>query len=509
MKRLLTNIQKKNTFFAIFFFIFLSMGNLQGQTLEITIEEQSSYTDTIAIPILLDSVIQIGSITLGIEFDTTALEFLTLNEDGDLSGIFFHNQQNNVVIAAWFSLNPIIQADTFAIAYFKKKENVCNAPVTWANLSNELVTDEFGAPITVIKNNGYAYFLYNENPTLTYPAPNEINIPVNTLFRWNGSNLSCVKQFRYQLATDANFTQVISDTIIIDTVLAVTNMQELTNHYWRVGKVDDIDDVYWSNSQSFTTKDLDTTNLVIPDRLAFLDTILVPIILENEETVSAIQLGINYDTTAFQLMNSILTTATPLGINIIDTIQGRIDITWQSQDYPILLPADTILFLQFSRKDNCTGAISFDTINQWSNLFFYNTIPINTAFQSGTITFVDTITTNLIFPLDSSEQVFIRPELQWDSIGCSNNYRVQIAWNANMTNLLTDSIINTLVFVPTNLEGDTTFYWRVGRYNVIDSLFWSDVWEFKTEEVLPVFLDAQNITIEADTFDIPLTINGL
>jgi hypothetical protein len=507
MNRLLT----KNCFYFILINLFILgfTSKVKSQNIAVSFLESYTYNDTFDIDIYMDSVSQAGSFTGSIQLDTTQFSLIDIVDRTGLAGsIFGYNQLDSSYIIGWFNLAPITQADTIFTITLVKKNEFCNRPINWTGALQ--VSDNLGVILPSNFTNGTLYFLKEEQPSLVYPSPNSSNIPINTLFQWDGNNLDCINSYRFQLATDTNFTQILVDTVLIDTVLAVGGMQSLFTHHYRVTKIDELDNEYFSPYQSFTTQLLDTISIEIEEVFTFLDSIIIPITIENTEYLGGFDLAIDFDTTAYAGSNFQNILNLPSGnIFINDTTYGRIELSWQATNAPIIFPSDTIFEIVFYKKANCNGFINWDTIGQSSNFYFNNEIILPANFQNGDAVFLDTLSVDLIFPLDSSEQVFIRPEMTWTSIDCSNNYQVQMAFDANFTNIQVDTLIADTIFTPINLLGDTTYYWRVGRNNAVDSLYLSDVWEFRTEIVFPVFIRTDDVITQVDTFVFPIQIDSL
>ncbi|MGB0863942.1 MAG: T9SS type A sorting domain-containing protein [Saprospiraceae bacterium] len=503
MKRLLTNYL---TIIIVLAFILLN-NELKAQSLDLKFLENYSYSDTLAVPIYLDSVIEVGAITTGLNFNNAEVTLIDIVKKSDQPGTIFYNQQGNEVILAWFSLNPITVSDTFAIVYFKKKQEVCNTEFDWTILSNQLVSNVLGVPISTNYIGGTGHYIKEESPNLVFPALNATSVPINTQFRWYDYDLSCVANYRYQIATDSNFTQVEIDTLLEDSTYAAVGLQELTDYHWRVGKVDAAGNVYWSTGQSITTKLLDTIDVKIQEIYSYVDTIIVPVTIQNSEYIGHFDLAMNIDTAALEYIgySNLLNT----DITVVDSTNHQIELHWQTSNYPIIFPSDTLIELMFLEKSNCGGAITWDTSSQWNNFYFIDNFSIASQLENGFGIAVDTISPTLIYPQDSAQQVFIRPKMTWQTVGCSDNYRLQIAWDENMTNILTDTLLSDTILTPFNLQGDTTYYWRVAYLNIFDSTYWSDVWEFRTENVLPVYVNTPDLVVENDTFLLPIIIDSL
>ena len=68
------------------------------QNLNISFLENFSYSDTIAVPIHLNNVIEVGAITTGITFDETEVELIDVQKKADIAGAVFYNSSDGEII---------------------------------------------------------------------------------------------------------------------------------------------------------------------------------------------------------------------------------------------------------------------------------------------------------------------------------------------------------------------------------------------------------------------------
>jgi len=308
------------------------------------------------------------------------------------------------------------------------------------------------------------------------------------------------------VASDSFFTQMILDTIVTDSVFPVIGLQDLTTNYWRFAKIDELENEYWSDFRQFYTITTDTIKNFIPTINSWSDTLYIPVTFNNSENIGRFYIALDYDTTTFEYFGFENLLGNPINIQVVDTLNGVIEVNWQTPDYPTIIPSDTLIVLKFAQSIGCIGDITFRPTSKY---YYVGNIEIPSSFENGQVTFADSIQTNLVSPLNNSIEVFIRPELTWEDIHCSNAYQVQVASDSMFTNLFADSLVSDTTFVPSNLNGDSTYYWRIGRYNTLDSLYWTGFWKFTTESVLGINLKAYDLATTADTFLIPVVIDSL
>jgi len=88
----------------------------------------------------------------------------------------------------------------------------------------------------------------------------------------------------------------------------------------------------------------------------------------------------------------------------------------------------------------------------------------------------------LVFPLNGSQNVPINTILKWNTSKESASYNLQVSNKPNFSNLIVDKTnLKDTTFNLTNLEHNTTYYWRVSATNEAGSSQFSEVWRFTTE----------------------------
>ncbi|MBN1122438.1 MAG: hypothetical protein JXJ17_15285 [Anaerolineae bacterium] len=84
-------------------------------------------------------------------------------------------------------------------------------------------------------------------------------------------------------------------------------------------------------------------------------------------------------------------------------------------------------------------------------------------------------------PADGAWVGSLQPTLEWSysSLVCwPDSYRIQIATDQRMSNIVQTGQTEAKTFIPAPLTGCTTYYWRVAGMNGSDSGPWSPVWSF-------------------------------
>ncbi|WP_339675719.1 LamG-like jellyroll fold domain-containing protein [Cyclobacterium marinum] len=75
--------------------------------------------------------------------------------------------------------------------------------------------------------------------------------------------------------------------------------------------------------------------------------------------------------------------------------------------------------------------------------------------------------------------------LSWTASGSASEYNIQVSQNSQFTALLVDEVgVSAVSYTVDELQPNTTYYWRVAATNQNGSSPWSEIWSFKTAEVI-------------------------
>lgn len=89
-------------------------------------------------------------------------------------------------------------------------------------------------------------------PTIVYPSNGTTDVPTYTTFEWTAAHKAVA--YEYQIATDANFTNIVStNTNIREIKTIISNIPGQTSLYWRVRGLNSGGNGDWSNVAQFTT----------------------------------------------------------------------------------------------------------------------------------------------------------------------------------------------------------------------------------------------------------------
>ncbi|MFH1052541.1 MAG: choice-of-anchor D domain-containing protein [bacterium] len=84
----------------------------------------------------------------------------------------------------------------------------------------------------------------------------------------------------------------------------------------------------------------------------------------------------------------------------------------------------------------------------------------------------------LKFPLDNEKIEGTSVSLEWDSVSNSLEYEVQLSDTSGFSNIITSNKGSNTRFVPTGLQKDKTYYWRVRANNNTVPSYWSETRTF-------------------------------
>ncbi|WP_136480126.1 fibronectin type III domain-containing protein [Cognatitamlana onchidii] len=87
---------------------------------------------------------------------------------------------------------------------------------------------------------------------------------------------------------------------------------------------------------------------------------------------------------------------------------------------------------------------------------------------------------NLVQPLNDSDTQALDLELTWDAREDSISYLIEIATDDSFDNIIEEATVQDALFVPSNLENNQLYYWRVQFINPCGTSSFSTVYNFST-----------------------------
>jgi len=90
----------------------------------------------------------------------------------------------------------------------------------------------------------------------------------------------------------------------------------------------------------------------------------------------------------------------------------------------------------------------------------------------------------LVAPSNNSTSIsYSSVQIDWNSISNADDYQYQISTTNDFTNIVKNGTTNNTDKTITNLQANTTYYWRVRGENINGYSPWSTVWSFTTEDI--------------------------
>lgn len=313
------------------------------------------------------------------------------------------------------------------------------------------------------------------SPILVSPRNDSLNTPLNPLFDWD--SITIAASYQIQVSTDSNFTSTVKDTSGIINAFYQIPINVLINnvkYYWRVRGTNYIGIGPWSITWKFTT----IVGIPTPPNL------LSPL---NNATNISLNPYLDWDSTSpvsYYRLNLSSDSTFPLLMEV--------DITGLTISEITLPPQNTLSNnTRYYWRVNGTNIAG---TGQWSTVFKFST----------SITIPPP--PHLISPDSGAVNQSVTPLLDWrDDISVST-YRLQIAFDINFSNIVTEQTNFTISQYQVSsglLQNNVKYYWRIQTTNSIGTGPWSSIWNFTTALApppAPILLSPPN-----DSINISLT----
>lgn len=311
-------------------------------------------------------------------------------------------------------------------------------------------------------------------PTLTSPINGSNGISYSSVnLIWN--SLTNANSYQYQVARDAQFTQVVKTGNTSLTFTNVTSLQPSTVYYWRVRGENVNGYSPWSSVWNYTTE---ATVLVQP-------TLTSP---ENEAILTG--------SSATFLWNSVF------GANGY-TLQVSIDNTFETATSNFNTANTTygLSGLQF----NLTyfwrvRAYDGSSEGPWSAVWSFTAI--EPTLDAPTLT----------LPLNEAIGIAVEGvTLQWNTVTNANTYTLQVSTESNFGTFIYNGSTSASSQYIENMTCETTYFWRVRASNLEVTSAWSQVWQFTTEDCpivpldAPILVSPSNQSLNVDNTSITFT----
>ncbi len=159
-----------------------------------------------------------------------------------------------------------IQSNTDDIFNFVENENIVESTITLDSIDNYEIKDKEVNQITstkIVSRIG----IDATNPILISPTDGARISDTTPLFDWNDQ--TNVLTYRIMIATDASFTNIITDTNRTTSSFLQTTALSDDIYYWKVGAIDQLNFWYWSGTDSFEVETVAPVFTVSPADISY------------------------------------------------------------------------------------------------------------------------------------------------------------------------------------------------------------------------------------------------
>ncbi|MBI4547843.1 MAG: T9SS type A sorting domain-containing protein [Ignavibacteriae bacterium] len=289
-------------------------------------------------------------------------------------------------------------------------------------------------------------------PNLDSPADNDTNISTSPTLRWTRPDV-CSDMFRVRVARDTLFTILHLNVTTPDTFRTVTGLRQDTIYHWRVNALND----------SLTG---DTT------AYRTFKTILLP------SPAPTLVSPANNDTTR----------------DIIDTVRWR-KVEYATR-YHMQIATDSVNFANtvVFQDSQVTDTFKIYSTLNYCTKYYWRVRAINRLNASAGFGSLRSFKTKrgvplapvLQSPAQNEDSVDFRPTFTWAGDNCSASFRLHVARDSTFTTIVIDTpTTQTSLRIGQDLEGNTTYYWRVRSLNELGPSLYSDTFKFSTTPFVP------------------------
>jgi hypothetical protein len=379
-------------------------------------------------------------------------------------------------------------------------------------------------------------------PELISPSNQEVNVPVYANLLWNSSEGA--NQYLIQVSQLSDFSEIDHEWTTSDTNTISPLLGGRTKYFWRVKASNEISTSNWSLVWSFETV-FGPPNLISPTNESIGIDVSAMYLWEKATEVSSydIQVSEFIDFSVLIMDSSYISTSSVLS-NLLeydktyywrvrsrnDEVVSEWSLIWKFRTayQPVVLisPEDNSVNvtinsdfvwqehasqnfyeIEVAKSEDFSNNVIFETIENLSIFSPVNLEPYlqyywrvrvksdeNTGLWSDVFTFktsVDKI--ELRFPNNLTSNHPVSINFLWFSTEGAATYHLQISGDEQFNDLIfsQDTISNT-TFLFSGLNSGTVYYWRVRAVTPEGVGEWSDVWNFKTGNDIPVLVLPEN-----------------
>lgn len=224
---------------------------------------------------------------------------------------------------------------------------------------------------------------------------------------------------------------------------------------------------------------------VVHTRLPFIavcpGTMAVQVQTENCAGISSISLSFSYDSNSLDYLGcQNINTALNSGTYVINANDGHILFAWFSIN-PVTIGNGLLFDVLFSSHASTSSILSWDTTNSECSYTDINGLEIESVFHDG---FVFDLLDKpaLLSPLNYSSGLPIQNTFNWTPCECGCQYEFQLSKDSlfQQAGIQVQGLTITSHTVS-NLDYNSSYFWRVRSGNQVDTSSWSDTYRFKTK----------------------------
>lgn len=280
--------------------------------------------------------------------------------------------------------------------------------------------------------------------SLIQPANQSKNVAFVNTFSWRSDNNSSLVQYRFQLAINDSFTEILVDDTVSTTNYKASVTASKTNYFWRVMALRNDITTSWSSIFQFTTSDREVghINLITPINKTINQPYNVSFSWQTEEG------NIEPAKYRFQLATDSLFTKIIKDETVLSNALNS----------SVSLPQTVFFWRVISLRTDITP--------QWSSTFKFTTPNVQITLNS---------------PADKSSEVSLTEMLLWYATPSPQKYVLQISGSEDFK-MNTKEITSEKNFTSLNDASEGTIYfWKVRADYSDEVAFWSPVFSFTTK----------------------------
>jgi photosystem II stability/assembly factor-like uncharacterized protein len=276
-------------------------------------------------------------------------------------------------------------------------------------------------------------------PTLISPKNGTTGLKTAVDFVWKKVNGA--GQYYLSVSTDSTFATnlVVNNKMVDDTIYSATNLQLLTQYYWKVYAVTPVTKSDWSATWKFKTT-LKPVTLISPKNGSYGEQKNVTFTWDTTKTATnyfiEVALDEEFNTKIFA------GNANQMNKHVIEILELNTTYYWR------------------------VYAFNSEGYSDYSDIWRFTT---------------SMDVTTLISPPDASKDLALSVDFSWKSNADATKYHLMVASDIGFKNILVnDSNLTTPNYSLKDLNHYSTYYWKVKfKKNTLSGL-WSSVWNFST-----------------------------